>query len=579
MKKILFILICIFFNLIYAQDTSLYQQFSGRIDFTMIGNTLNTIENEGSNTQCSILTSSSTSLNINNNNYIEAAYLYWAGSGTGDFQVTLNGNDLTADRTFFSSNYNNVFFSAFTDVTTQIRSIGNSVYTLSNLDLTNAISDHCYYGTNFGGWAIIIIYSNDNLPINQINVYDGMQRIPYDITIQLDNLYVIDNTDAKIGFLAWEGDRALDTNETIRINGNIVGNPPLNPYNNAFNGTNSFTGEENLYNMDLDYYSLENYVNIGDTSATIQLTSGQDYVMINSVVTKLNSQLPDATINLENYQITDCNERVITLNYSVSNTSNATSILPENTPVNFYAYNGIDNPYLLETIYTNQEIEINDAINLSIELNVPNNYNIIAIVDENNIIIEFDEANNEDTLQILYPNYPLVNKPENITECDTGYDRAIFDLEYNSSFINNDSNTVFLYYETLENLIQNENEIIIPNQYENNSNPQRIYIKVINNGCYSITSLDLLVENCPPIIPQLLPLNTNLEIDSLYNIFTEFEIIIFNRYGNIIYEGNNNSDKFNGEYKGKKLPSSTYFYTIYLNDKYYNVINGWFYLL
>jgi hypothetical protein len=43
---------------------------------------------------------------------------------------------------------------------------------------------------------------------------------------------------------------------------------------------------------------FKNNIKIGDTSAKIQLTSGQDFVMINSIVTKLNSQLPDATIRI-----------------------------------------------------------------------------------------------------------------------------------------------------------------------------------------------------------------------------------------------------------------------------------------
>jgi hypothetical protein len=84
--------------------------------------------------------------------------------------------------------------------------------------------------------------------------------------------------------------------KTLRVNGNPLSNPPLNPVNNAFNGTNSFTGSNTLYNMDLDVYNIQNNIKIGDTSAKIQLTSGQDFVMINSIVTKLNSQLPDATI-------------------------------------------------------------------------------------------------------------------------------------------------------------------------------------------------------------------------------------------------------------------------------------------
>jgi hypothetical protein len=42
--------------------------------------------------------------------------------------------------------------------------------------------------------------------------------------------------------------------------------------------------------MDLDVYNIQNNINIGDTSAQIQLTSAK-IVMINAIVTKLNSQL------------------------------------------------------------------------------------------------------------------------------------------------------------------------------------------------------------------------------------------------------------------------------------------------
>jgi hypothetical protein len=57
--------------------------------------------------------------------------------------------------------------------------------------------------------------------------------------------------------------------KTLRVNGNPLSNPPLNPVNNAFNGTNSFTGSNTLYNMDLDVYNIQNNIKIGDTSAKI----------------------------------------------------------------------------------------------------------------------------------------------------------------------------------------------------------------------------------------------------------------------------------------------------------------------
>jgi hypothetical protein len=92
-----------------------------------------------------------------------------------------------------------------------------------------------------------------------------------------------------------------------------------------------------LYNMDLDVYTIQNNINIGDTSAQIQLTSGQDFVMINAIVTKLNSQLPDATLRINDIALL-CNSRKITIDYSVYNT-NSTAIVPA-TPIAIYA-NGL----------------------------------------------------------------------------------------------------------------------------------------------------------------------------------------------------------------------------------------------
>ena len=184
------------------------------------------------------------------------------------------------------------FFSAFANITTFIQSTGNGNYTFSNLDLSDIIANYCPFGGNFGGWAIVVVYKNETLPLNQLNVYDGLQAVPDAIQITLDNLNVIDNKDAKIGFVAWEGDKNIAEGESLFINGNLIDNPPLNPGNNAFNGTNSFVGTDILFNMDLDVYNIEKNISIGDTKAQIELTSNRDFVMINTIVTKLTSYFP-----------------------------------------------------------------------------------------------------------------------------------------------------------------------------------------------------------------------------------------------------------------------------------------------
>ena len=84
--------------------------------------------------------------------------------------------------------------------------------------------------------------------------------------------------------------------------------------------------------MDLDVYNIQNNINIGDTSALIQLTSGLDYVMINAIVTKLNSQLPDATIEIQEIVPVACNSREITINYEAFNVNATANLNPTRNP-------------------------------------------------------------------------------------------------------------------------------------------------------------------------------------------------------------------------------------------------------
>jgi len=253
----------------FSQSVSLFYQHNGRFDYTAIGNTLNINEN-GALLDCSILSGSTAELNLSSGQIVEAAYLYWAGSGTGDFEVNLNSTPIMPERTFsYALDSNRVFFAAFTDVTDLVQNFGNGLYSLSDLEQIDISEDYCSTGTNFAGWAIVIIYQDDSLPLNQINVYDGLEAVPEAITIELNNLNVMDVVGAKIGFIAWEGDSSLAVNESLRMNGFLLSNPPLNPETNAFNGTNSFTGGTDLYNMDIDFYPIENTINVGDTSASI----------------------------------------------------------------------------------------------------------------------------------------------------------------------------------------------------------------------------------------------------------------------------------------------------------------------
>ena len=577
-------------NFVLAQEISLFNQLNGHLDYTAIGNTLNTVENNSS-FNCTINTTSAATLNLSGSQTIEAAYLYWAGSGDGDFDVILNSTSITPDRTFeYIYDESRQFFAAFTDVTEQVQNEGNGVYTLSDLENIDISDPYCSTGTNFAGWAIIIIYSNPSLPLNQINIYDGMESVPDNITIQLNNLNVLDTTGAKIGFLAWEGDAGLAVNEVLQINGVTLSNPPLNPANNAFNGTNSFTNESNLFNMDIDFYPIQNTINIGDTSAVIQLTSGQDLVMVNNIITVLNSQLPDATLEIDSIDQA-CNSREIEIEFTVFN-NNSTEQLPANTPIAFYV-NGV----LIGQTQTQNEIPMNSSesgnMSLILDSNIANPFVLLVIVDDdgtgNGVISEINETNNSAEITIELIESAPTTALGILTGCFTGVDQTSYNLtsilgELSASY---DINTA-VFYESLDNLYNNIGAITNPSEYLYSREDTTIYIPLDAEPCYDIFSLELTSINCEPHIPQGFSPNGDgyndwFNIQELYTIYLQHELLIYNRHGTLIFKGNNdikwdgkaNTGPLNGN---NILPVGTYFYVLHLNSRDLKPITGWVYL-
>lgn len=505
-KRYLLLLFIVCTAISHAQEISQFLQYNGRFDYTALGNTLNLQEN-GSD-DCLILTESSADLALDPGQTVVAAALYWAGSGEGDFDVALNGTPVSSTREFnyeFDNGatvYN--YFAAYADVTPIVSAAVNGTYTLSELDLTEAILPFCSSnggtGTNFGGWAIYVIYEDASLPLNQIILFDGLEGVSAsnsEINIQLENLNVLDNEGAKIGFLAWEGDRGIAVNETLSINGNILSNAPLNPADNQFNGTNSFTGSDALFNMDLDVYSIENNINPGDTSASIQVTSGQDLVMINNIITVLNTELPDATIVIDDaFGADTCGDRDITVEYTVFNV-NSTGELPANTPISFYA-----DTTLLGQAETAAAIPIDGSESGSIDLTIPANvaadFLLVASVDDSgggvSTVNELDETNNLFSIDFSLLVFPDVSNLDDLEQCDV-FGTEIFNLNDATTAVTDADSIIF--YLTEADAQNEDNPIPNPETYENIENPQIIWVRASNPDCFMINSFMVEVIECP----------------------------------------------------------------------------------
>ncbi|MGK0428492.1 MAG: gliding motility-associated-like protein [Psychroserpens sp.] len=601
------IIVIIFLSLpSYAQDIELFQQFNGRYDYTAIGNTLNPSENNLDNSFCFPLESSSADLNLADSATIAAAYLYWAGSGPGDTNVSLNGLSIDADDTYtvdyIDTTTTLTYFSCYADITSFIISEGNTNYELANLDITEALTTNTYCNnrTNFAGWSIYIIYKDTVLPLNQVNLYQGLEIINannQEKIINIDNLNVIDTFGAKIGFLAWEGDNSLNFGESLSINDNIIENPPLNLGDNAFNGTNTFTNSNTFYNCDLDVYDIQDNINIGDTSASIKLTTGDfdengqfraDLIIINNIITVLNSQLPDATIVIDKTNV-DCGDRTILVDYIVFNV-NSTELLPANTPIAFYAEGTI-----IGQSQTQNDIAIGGSESGTISLTLPDEIGDIILltlaVDDdgsgNGIVTEITETNNIDDVILELLVLPPVQILPNQIGCNEGFNSATFNL-IDIFLISESSLSDIIFYESFEDLQANTNEIINPESYSNVNNPQTLFVKADNSPCYDIYEFQVSVDNCPPHVPEGFSPNNDgtndwFNIQGLYDIFEHHQLKIFNRYGTLIFEGNNNN-KWYGRVNrglnndGKIVPVGTYFYILNPNETNFRPQMGWVYV-
>ena len=200
-KRYVYIL-CIWFPIsLCGQNIALFEQFNGRYDYTAIGNTLNPFENNLVQSFCYTLPSSQATLSLENTENIIAAYLYWAGSGEADSSIVFNMIPIDADWVFSvdfeDANYATLsYFSCVANDTDVVLTQGNTAYDLSDLDISeNLLNNTGYCGTrtNFAGWALYVIYEDDDLPLNQINLFQGLENINRNVqekTIVLENLNV-----------------------------------------------------------------------------------------------------------------------------------------------------------------------------------------------------------------------------------------------------------------------------------------------------------------------------------------------------------------------------------------------------
>ncbi|NVJ66603.1 MAG: carboxypeptidase regulatory-like domain-containing protein [Gammaproteobacteria bacterium] len=293
-----------------GSDLTTVIDFAGQINHVVTGGTFRTADNDTD--ACSITASSSAALSgIPVGATIEGAYLYWSGSGRyNDNTVTLDGALVTADTSFQDTSGERYFFGGIKDVTSTVASKGNGTYTVAGLNIAShdhgepedGTEDYCDTQTVLGAWSLVVVYEDTSLEATNVRIFNGFAG-----DNDASNSYTLTgfranaSSGAKATFLAWEGDETISGvsdngfTESLYFNGNQLSDG-LNPATNIYNSTINSIGTSTAYGVDADTFDASSYVSQGDTSATVRVDAGQDYVILSAVVIQVGTNILEGRV-------------------------------------------------------------------------------------------------------------------------------------------------------------------------------------------------------------------------------------------------------------------------------------------
>lgn len=102
-----------------------------------------------------------------------------------------------------------------------------------------------------------------------------------------------------------------------------------------------------------------------------------------------------------------------------------------------------------------------------------------------------------------------------------------------------------------------------------------IFVYVIENGCFGeISNYFVNIEECLEVnlfIPNAFSPNGDLINDNfsvVINDVLSYQLTIWNRWGELVFETNDPWGNWNGTYKGKESPQDVYTYKVIFEDSY-----------
>ncbi len=319
----------------------LTEQYNGQYEYSMAGNTLLpglsfVPEN------CQIMKASSADLNIPQNGSIVKAYLYWTATSEPLQNIHLNDQKVKAEYSkifALGGNRNLPITYGKADVTEIVKASGSGTYTYSGVseEINRTKYKFCPGGL-YAGWSIIVIYEDNDLAYNSISLYEGFRMITGKEVVFADlDVNTSENSKGRVSFLAWEGNFA-GAEEVMYFNEHPLENE-WNTYNHLlFNHSNSYSGNEKNWSMDLDYFDISDYIHSDLDRAMIKFSNfgpGEGSVYLQLLVVGIENRLPNPALKLLEARPNTCGDTSVEMVFEVSN-PNTSEVLPSGIDVNFY---------------------------------------------------------------------------------------------------------------------------------------------------------------------------------------------------------------------------------------------------
>lgn len=269
---------------------ALFESFAGNVNYLGTQRTLRTQPNSGN--ACSVVSSATTTTaalsGIPATATVLKAYLYWAGSGAPDYNVTFEGSAITASRQYTSDSTGYSYFNGVADVTAAVAAKRNGTYSFSGLTVSTS-STYCDVEGVLGGWVILVVYSEPSETFRVLNIYEGFQPYQYSsITLNVSNFEIptpLGTATGRHGHITWEGDPTLSGGgEDLTFNG-VTLTDGMNPTGNQFNSASNINAQTNSHGVDFDAYTLTApVIQAGQTTASTIYSSGQDLVLLSAEI-------------------------------------------------------------------------------------------------------------------------------------------------------------------------------------------------------------------------------------------------------------------------------------------------------